>query len=176
MGGEERPTDEGVSVEVAVLVVVHFDARLVVVDALGDDAETREKSEELVLLGVFGERCNVDGCVDALFGLALLLLCFVLRIQFISNSQTVDDSSTKEKTHILSLSSSLALLGRIKGGFIIVDARHLVCRTLLLRKRFIHLNREKSKKMSGCFTPMAGCRVEKQAALCCFTRKPKPAD
>lgn len=49
------------------------------------------------------------------------------------------------QTHILGL-DSLALFGRVKRRLLVVDARHLVRRALLLCKRFIHLYHEKSRK------------------------------
>lgn len=55
---------------------------------------------------------------------------------------------TRDSTHIFSF-SSLAFLGRIEGRFIVVDTRHLVCLALLLRKRFIHLNRTKTRMLGS---------------------------
>ena len=72
-------TYQGVSVEFAVLVVVHLDARLVVVDAFGNDTEAREALKEFLLVNVLGQRCDVDGCIDALSRLFVLrLLCIFL--------------------------------------------------------------------------------------------------
>ena len=73
-------TNESVSVKVTVLVVVHLDTRLVVVDAFGDHAVAGETVEQFLLVGVFGKRFDVDGRVDALLRLfALLLLRSLLR-------------------------------------------------------------------------------------------------
>jgi hypothetical protein len=75
-------TNEGVSVEVAVLVVIHLDTGLVVVDAFGDHAVSGETLEQFLLVDVFGKRLDVDGCVDALLRLfALLLLRSLLRMK-----------------------------------------------------------------------------------------------
>lgn len=73
-------TYERVSVEFAVFVVVHLDARFVVVDAFGNDTEAGEALEQLLLTHISGERSDVDSCVDALsWLLVLLLLCVLLR-------------------------------------------------------------------------------------------------
>lgn len=83
-------TNEGVSVKVAVLVVVHLDTRLVVVDAFGDHAVAGETVEQFLLVGVFGKRFDVDGRVDALLRLfALLLLCSLLRMKSVVILATV---------------------------------------------------------------------------------------
>jgi hypothetical protein len=75
-------TNEGVSVKVAVLVVVHLDTRLVVVDAFGDHTVSGETIVQLLFIGVFGKRFDVDGRVDALLRLfVLLLLCSLLRMR-----------------------------------------------------------------------------------------------
>lgn len=72
-------TYECVSVEIAVIVVVHLDARFVVVDAFGNDTEAGEALEQFFLVHILGERSDVDRCVDALsWLLILLLLCILL--------------------------------------------------------------------------------------------------
>jgi hypothetical protein len=78
-------TNEGVSVKFAVLVVVHLDTRLVVIDAFGDHAVSREALEQLLFVDVFGQRFDVDGRVDALLWLfALLLLRILLRMRSVA--------------------------------------------------------------------------------------------
>jgi hypothetical protein len=75
-------TNEGVSIKVAVLVVIHLDTGLIVVDAFGDYAVPGETFEQFLLVDVFGKRLDVDGCVDALLRLfALLLLRSLLRMK-----------------------------------------------------------------------------------------------
>lgn len=72
-------TNECVSVEFAVIVVVHLDARFVVIDAFSNDTEAREAFEQFFLVHILGERSDVDSCVDALsWLLILLLLCILL--------------------------------------------------------------------------------------------------
>lgn len=72
-------TYECVSVEVAVLVVVHLDTRLVVVDAFGNDTEAREALKQFFLINILGERSDIDCCVDALLRLLVLgFLCVLL--------------------------------------------------------------------------------------------------
>ena len=72
-------TYERVSVKFAVLVVVHLDTRLVVIDAFGNDAVARETLEQLFLINILGKRSDVDCCVDALLRLLVLgLLCVFL--------------------------------------------------------------------------------------------------
>jgi len=99
-------TYQGVSVEFAVLVVVHLDARLVVVDAFGNDTEAREALEEFLLVNVLGQRSDVDRCVDALSRLLVLrLLCIFLKIRSAalgSSEQYFDDTG-------LTFSASTAL-------------------------------------------------------------------
>jgi hypothetical protein len=83
-------TNEGVSVKFAVLVVVHLDTRLVIIDTFGDHAVSREALEQLLFSGVSGQRFDVDGRVDALFRLFLLLLFRILlhmRLVVIHRSQ-----------------------------------------------------------------------------------------
>jgi hypothetical protein len=78
-------TNEGVSIKFAVLVVVHLDTRLVVVDTLGDHAISREALEQLLFTDVFGQRFHVDGGVDALLRLfALLLFRILLRMRSVA--------------------------------------------------------------------------------------------
>jgi hypothetical protein len=78
-------TNEGVSIKFAVLVVVHLDTRLVVVDAFGDHAVSREALEQLLFTDVFGQRFHVDGGVDALLRLfALLLFRILLRMKSVA--------------------------------------------------------------------------------------------
>ena len=138
-------TYERVSVKFAVLVVVHLDTRLVVIDALGNDAEAGEDLEQFFLVNVLGKRSDVNCCVDALPRLVVLgFLCVLLESRSVGlGSQT--QQWIDIQTHILSL-DSLALLGRVKRRLLVVDARHLVRRALLLCKRFIHLYHEKSRK------------------------------
>ena len=71
-------TDEGVSVELAFLVVVHLDTRLVVVDTFGDHAVSGETLEQLLFADIFGQRFHVDGRVDSLLRLFVLLLLRIL--------------------------------------------------------------------------------------------------
>ena len=72
-------TYERVSIELAFLVVVHLDTRLVVIDTFGNDTEAREALEEFFLINILGKRSDVDCCVDALLRLLVLgLLCVFL--------------------------------------------------------------------------------------------------
>lgn len=80
MTGGGDLTYESVSVEFAVLFVVHLDARLVVIDAFGDNTEAREDLEEFFLINILGKRSDVNCCVDALLRLlALGFLCVFLK-------------------------------------------------------------------------------------------------
>ena len=78
-------TNEGVSIKFAVLVVVHLDTRLVVIDAFGNDAVAREALEQLFLINILGKRSDVDCRVDALLRLfALLLFRILLRMRSVA--------------------------------------------------------------------------------------------
>jgi hypothetical protein len=137
-------TNEGVSVKFAVLVVVHLDTRLVVVDAFGDHAVSGETIEQLLFVDVLGKRFDVDGRVDALLRLfALLLLRSLLCVEVSRHALTAGRDSP---TYILSF-DSLALLSRVNRRLVIVDTRHFVCCALLLCKRFIHLYRTKGRNV-----------------------------
>jgi hypothetical protein len=73
-------TYEGVSVEFAFLVVVHLNARLVVIDTFGNDTEAREALEQFFFVDILGKGSDVDRCVDALSRLFVLcLLCIFLK-------------------------------------------------------------------------------------------------
>jgi len=48
-------TYERVSVELAFLVVVHLNTRLIVIDAFGNDTEAREALEEFFLINILGK-------------------------------------------------------------------------------------------------------------------------
>ena len=72
-------TYERVSVEFAVLIVVHLDTRLVIVDAFCNNTEAREALEEFFLVDILGERSDVNCRVDALPRLLVLgFLCVFL--------------------------------------------------------------------------------------------------
>lgn len=73
-------TYESVPIEFTVLFVVHLDARLVVIDAFGNDTEAGEDLEQFFLIDILGKRSDVNCCVDALLRLlALGFLCVFLK-------------------------------------------------------------------------------------------------
>lgn len=160
-------TDQSIAVEFAVFVVVHLDTRLVVIDTLCNDTKAGEACEELIFVNIVRQRRDVDGGVDTLARLLVLLLLRVF-LQIVSNGTRKDKlrSVTTLYTYIFSL-QSLALFARIKCRLVVINAWHLVRCTLLLCKRFIHLYHEKSRNVRVSPRPMScnsfGIRRQKPA-------------
>jgi hypothetical protein len=75
----ENLTNERISVELAVLILVHLDTGFVVVDAFSDDTEAGECLVQFFLVNILRKTGDVNRGVDALLLLVLLLLCVLLR-------------------------------------------------------------------------------------------------
>lgn len=66
-----RLTDEGLALERAVVVGIHFDPRRLAVDIVRYEAIPFECLEDVVECGIVGHAGDVDGRIDTLGGLFL---------------------------------------------------------------------------------------------------------